>query len=577
MRLINKTFSFFDIKLMKNSEYIKLENENIELRNENNRLINENKLYKKNIESKKNDGLAPSNIVKYNNNINLEFSEIEKLSKALEYLNNKYFKKYKKNNENDKNFKEFNEEKKCKNWADKVYGQWAKNITKKHDFFNVYKMFKSNEYKVLNSNITAIEIYMGNGYQEINKILRGCKSENKIGEDIALIDKLVLDMIFAPSLPMDIIVYRSVDDDTFEEIINEIMDKGEFTEKGFMSTTLYKNNIVKKNGDYDKNKGLLKIYIKKGEIGIYTSLFKDRTKENEMLFFPGGKLTIKNKPFIDEITEKEERIVLECWYNNDKLDIKNNMNEVIKTMLDHRTTRSFVKGKELPKEHLEQIIASSKQGSSWMNGQHYSIIVTTGDTKQQIADLIRDKAPGNAAHIENSAAFLLYCLDYTNIKLAFDIEGGEFDITNQHEPLLISTLDVGIAMQNAALAAESLGYGIVYCGGVRGFGDKISELLKIPENALFLCGLSIGVKDEELSTEKVKPRLPEAANVGYNEFPKSNVEVLKEYRQTMVDFAEECETKTWTKKFADFYAQPSGIEKVTKEQLEKNGFVSEKE
>ena len=29
------------------------------------------------------------------------------------------------------------------------------------------------------------------------------------------------------------------------------------------------------------------------------------------------------------------------------------MNEVIKTMLDHRTTRSFVKGKELPKEHLE--------------------------------------------------------------------------------------------------------------------------------------------------------------------------------------------------------------------------------
>jgi len=29
------------------------------------------------------------------------------------------------------------------------------------------------------------------------------------------------------------------------------------------------------------------------------------------------------------------------------------MNEVIKTMLDHRTTRSFVKGRELPKEHLE--------------------------------------------------------------------------------------------------------------------------------------------------------------------------------------------------------------------------------
>ena len=137
-------------------------------------------------------------------------------------------------------------------------------------------------------------------------------------------------------------------------------------------------------------------------------------------------------------------------------------------------------------------------------------------------------------------------------------------------------MDVGIAMQNAALAAESLGYGIVFCGGVRGFAKGISELLNIPENALFLCGLSIGVIDEEKSTEKVKPRLPHEANVGYNEFPKSNEEVLKAYRQTMIDFAEARETKTWTKKFADFYAQPSGIEKVTKELLEKNGFVNKK-
>ena len=571
MKLINKILNFFGIKLIKNSEYSELENEKIKLRNENNQ-------YKKIIESKENDGLAPNDIVKYNNDIvYLEFSEKENLKEALKYLENKYFEKFIINNQFYGAFKEFDEEKKCKNWADNVYGKWAENITKKQGFFNIYKLFKSNEYKILNSRVTAIEAYMGDKYRDINRILRECRDVIGMEKDIALIDKIILDMIFAPSLPENIIVYRSVDDGTFEKIINEISDNGEFTEKGFMSTTLYKNKVLNELEHYSKNKGLLKIYIKKGEIGVYTSLFNDATNENEMLFLPGGKLTIKNKPYIDEIVENKDRIVLECWYSNDKLDIKNNMNEVIKTMLDHRTTRSFVKGKELPKEHLEQIIASSKQGSSWMNGQHYSIIVTTGETKQQIADLIRDKAPGNAAHIQNSAAFLLYCLDYTNIKLVFDIEGREFDISNQYEPLLIGTLDVGIAMQNATLAAESLGYGIVYCGGVRGFGDKISELLNIPENALFLCGLSIGVKDEELSTEKVKPRLPDAANVGYNEFPNSNVEVLKEYRQTMVDFAEARETKTWTKKFADFYAQPSGIEKVTKELLEKNGFVSEKE
>ena len=38
------------------------------------------------------------------------------------------------------------------------------------------------------------------------------------------------------------------------------------------------------------------------------------------------------------------------------------MNKVIKTMMEHRTRRSFVKGKELPTEHLEQIIACLNKG-----------------------------------------------------------------------------------------------------------------------------------------------------------------------------------------------------------------------
>lgn len=50
------------------------------------------------------------------------------------------------------------------------------------------------------------------------------------------------------------------------------------------------------------------------------------------------------------------------------------MNKVIETMMEHRTRRSFVKGEELPKEHLEQIIACSKQGSSWMNGQNTTVL-----------------------------------------------------------------------------------------------------------------------------------------------------------------------------------------------------------
>lgn len=252
------------------------------------------------------------------------------------------------------------------------------------------------------------------------------------------------------------------------------------------------------------------------------------------------------------------------------------MNEVIKTILNHRANRSFIAGETIPKDKLEQIIACAKQAPSWMNGQHYSIIVVEGETKQKLADLIREKSPGNAVHIENSAAFLMFSMDFTNIKLSFDIEGANFDISDQYEPLLVGSMDTALAMQNACIAAESLGYGTVFCGAVRSFGLELSEMFNIPNTALFLCGLSIGRRDEELSTEKVKPRLPKEANVGYNTHPVSNKEIVEAYRQTMIDFAEARETKTWTKKFADVYENGLPAEKITRELLEQNGFINKK-
>ncbi|MGX7111283.1 nitroreductase family protein [Gemella cuniculi] len=253
------------------------------------------------------------------------------------------------------------------------------------------------------------------------------------------------------------------------------------------------------------------------------------------------------------------------------------MNEVIKTIMNHRANRSFVAGEKIPKEELDQIIACAKQAPSWMNGQHYSIIVVEGETKQKLADLIRDKSPGNAVHIENAATFLMFSMDFTNIKLSFDIEGSDFDVRDQYEPLLVGSMDTALAMQNACIVAESLGYGTVFCGAVRSFGVELNNMFNIPNTALFLCGLSIGRRDEKLSTEKVKPRLPKEANVGYNMHPVSTEEIVKVYRQTMVDFAEARETKTWTKKFADVYADTLPAEKVTRKLLERNGFISKKD
>lgn len=245
------------------------------------------------------------------------------------------------------------------------------------------------------------------------------------------------------------------------------------------------------------------------------------------------------------------------------------MNKVIEVLKSRRTRRSFIKGEVISKDDLETIIECAKQAPTWMNGQHYSIVVVN-DSK--VKDEIAQISGNNKNHIENSGAFVLFYADFNNIKLAGELENEKIEIADNYEALITATTDAALAMENAVIAAESLGYGTVCCGAVRNVGKQIAELLNVPKNAFLVCGLSIGVVDKELSTEKVKPRLPHSANVGYNEFPNTSKKDLEEYVETMVKFAEARETKTWTKKFADFYSLKP-LEKNTKEVLKEQGFI----
>ncbi|AME09810.1 MULTISPECIES: nitroreductase family protein [Gemella] len=245
------------------------------------------------------------------------------------------------------------------------------------------------------------------------------------------------------------------------------------------------------------------------------------------------------------------------------------MNATIELLKNHRTHRHFIKGKHIPIEELTAIVDSARQAPSWMNGQHYSIVVVDDEKiKTEIAEV----SGVNKNHIYNSGAFLIFYADFNNIKLACELEGVNFNIENSYEALITATTDAALAMQNAVISAESLGYGTVCCGGIRFVSKKISKILNVPENSFMVCGLSIGVVDTKLNVEKIKPRLPKDANVGYNAFPTSNKELIGEYVNTMIKFAEARETKTWTKKFADFYgAKP--LEMVTQEVLKEQKFI----
>ena len=73
------------------------------------------------------------------------------------------------------------------------------------------------------------------------------------------------------------------------------------------------------------------------------------------------------------------------------------------------------------------------------------------------------------------------------------------------EQFIIATVDVALAAQNAAVAAEAQGLGICYIGAIRNDPQTVSDLLELPDDVFPVFGLCIGHPDQN---PEVKPRLP---------------------------------------------------------------------
>ena len=237
------------------------------------------------------------------------------------------------------------------------------------------------------------------------------------------------------------------------------------------------------------------------------------------------------------------------------------MNETIKLLQNHRTYRQFDPHYQLPNDQLQAILDAARQAPSWMNGQAYSIIVIDDPAIRE--QLVRWN-PGNP-HIAASSVFLLFLADLQRTKQVAEAKSTPYRIDEGYQPLLIATTDASIALQTAAIAAESLGLGTVISGSVRKDSRKIAELLDLPAYVYPVAGLSIGKPIVDMA---VKPRIPEAAVVHYNGYQPYPYDVIDAYDETMTAFGEARETKSWSDKFAGFYSHvpDQGFDQFLKDQ-----------
>lgn len=244
------------------------------------------------------------------------------------------------------------------------------------------------------------------------------------------------------------------------------------------------------------------------------------------------------------------------------------MNETINLLMEHRSIRKYA-DKPVSREIVEQVIAAAQMASSSSNVQAYSVIaVTDTERKQKLSQL-----SGRQAYIVECPVFLVWCADLSRLKNVArchlpDSESYE----GATENFIVATVDVALAAQNAAIAAESLGLGIVYIGGIRNQIQQVAELLNLPELVYPVFGMCLGYPDQEPG---LRPRLPQQAVLHWEEYDGAeNERQVAEYDEIMSEYLRKRTGGTkdtpWSRLMAEKLTTPSRLH--MKEFLQQHGF-----
>jgi len=100
------------------------------------------------------------------------------------------------------------------------------------------------------------------------------------------------------------------------------------------------------------------------------------------------------------------------------------------------------------------------------------------------------------------------------------------------ENFLVAAVDAALAMQNATLAAESLGLGMCYVGAIRNQPQEVIELLELPRLVFPISGMTLGWPAAE---PFLRPRLPLEAVLHWQRYDTAGEEeALEAYDQAMI-------------------------------------------
>lgn len=204
------------------------------------------------------------------------------------------------------------------------------------------------------------------------------------------------------------------------------------------------------------------------------------------------------------------------------------MNDVIELLKSHRSIRKFTDQSIAP-EMLEEILLAGQAAATSSFIQAVTVVrVTKPEVRQKLVEY-----SGGQKYVAAAPEFLVFCADLSRAGLCCDMQGVEQQ-NGFAESFIIATVDVALMAQNVTIAAESLGLGICYIGGLRNKPQEVSELLDLPDQVYPVFGYCMGYPDQAVD---LRPRLPLSVVLKQEQYTaESDLEAITEYDKIVEEY-----------------------------------------
>ncbi len=222
------------------------------------------------------------------------------------------------------------------------------------------------------------------------------------------------------------------------------------------------------------------------------------------------------------------------------------MNEVIKLLKSHCSIRKF-SDQPIAPEILEELLTAGQAAATSSFIQATTVIrVSNPETRQKLVEY-----SGGQRYVASAAEFLVFCADLSRAGMCCDKQNVEQE-KGFTEHFIIATVDVALMAQNVTIAAESLGLGICYIGGLRNNPQGVSELLDLPDQVYPVFGYCLGYPDQKVD---LRPRLPLSVVLKQEQYnTKGDQDAIDGYDEVVEQYYENRlgggKSMTWSKQVA---------------------------